>query len=83
MKLDDVIKLAQTMEFGDKQVDAIVQGSFRNSQEKKGDYSNGAAVNGVKAKKATGQAQQMTCWARVRVGHGSADCPAKGKYAST
>ena len=45
VKLDDVIKLAQTMEFADKQ--AIEQGSSGHSQEYIGDQS-GAAVNRVK-----------------------------------
>ena len=85
VKLDDVIKLAQTMEFSDKQADAIEQGSSGHSQEKIGDQSHGAAVNRIKAKKATGQSQQKTCWACGRVGHfhGSADCPVKGKKCGT
>ena len=61
VKLDDVIKLAQTMEFSDKQADAIEQGSSGHGQEKIGDQSHGAAVNRVKAKKATAQSQQKTC----------------------
>ena len=83
VKMDDLIKLALTIQFSDKQADAIEQGSFGNSQEKIGDQSHGAAVIIVKAKKATGQSQQQTCWACFRVGHfhGSADCPGNGmKY---
>ena len=64
LELYDVIKLAQTMElssYADKQADAIEQGSSGHSQEKVGDQSHGAAVNRVKAKKATAQSQQKTC----------------------
>ena len=85
MKLDDVIKLAQIIKFADKQTDAIEQGSSGHGQEKIGDQSQSAAVNRVKANKATAQSQQKTCWACGRVGHfhGSADCPAKGKKCYT
>ena len=42
------------MEFADKQADAIEPGSS-------GNQSHVAAVNRVKAKKATAQSQQKTC----------------------
>ena len=85
VKLDDLIILAQTMEFADKQANATEQGSSGHSQEKIGNQSHCARVNRVKAKKATGQSQQKTCLVCGRVGHfqGSADCPAKGKKCRT